>query len=112
MIDSIVNSGSTMLAALAFLRSVSPPSHVLSYATAVRVTASFVPNMFSVPIGQNDRVFLPWHNDRPNNRMTMRGVFRDLAEGDLGADPIVCGQDFMNRVLWRTLPRNPPEPSH
>ena len=101
MIDSIVNSGSTMLAALDFLRSVSPPAHVLSYATAVRVTASFVPNIFSVPIGPNDRVFLPWHKARPNNRMTMRGVFRDLSEQDLTADPILSDQEFMNRVLWK-----------
>jgi GNAT superfamily N-acetyltransferase len=102
MVDSVVNSGTTMLGALALLQSAgSSPKHILSYATAVRVTASFVPNVFSVPIGPNDRVFLPWHQTRPNNRMTMIGTFRDLSVDDLGKDPIASDQDFMNRVHWK-----------
>jgi GNAT superfamily N-acetyltransferase len=90
-----------MMAALDLLREAGPPANVLSYATAVRVTATFIPNVFSVPISSNDRVFLPWHRTRPNNRMTMHGVFRDLSERDLVAPPIASNQEFMNRVLWR-----------
>jgi len=102
LIDSVVNSGGTMLGAHEYLRGeAARPKSVMAYAIAVRQNADFVPNLFSIAIGPNDRVFLPWHDQRPNNRLTMRGIYRSLAMPDVQRPPIRSGQDFMDRVHWR-----------
>lgn len=90
-----------MLDGLDFVNVFGRPIEVLTYAVAVRRCASVVPNMFALSMGPSDRVFLPWHNARPNNRLEMMGTFRSLRQGDVGREMINSGQSFIDRVEWR-----------
>lgn len=86
LIDSVVNSGITMLGALDFLNGLArPPRSIAVYTVAARHGSALVPNLFSISIGPSDRVFLPWHEQRPNNRLTMNGLYRSLRDSDLAA---------------------------
>lgn len=101
LIDSVINSGVTLLGALDVLNELErSPRTITVYAVAARRSAEMVPNFFSISIGHNDRVFLPWHQQRPNNRLTPEGIFRGLREEDLGRPRMDCGQDFIDRVEW------------
>jgi GNAT superfamily N-acetyltransferase len=102
LIDSVVNSGTTMLDAVRVVTTLRGKSdkELLSYAVAVRRVADFVPNFFGYSIGANDRVFMPWHGGRPNNRLTPHGVFRSLDESDFERPTMKSKQDFINRSEW------------
>ena len=100
MVDSIVNTGATLQGAYELLCGHSP-AEVATFAIAVRHTSAFIPNVFSLTIDRSDRVFLPWHEHRANNRMTMVGSFRTLGIGDLSRPSINSTQEFINRVQWR-----------
>lgn len=100
LVDSVVNSGITLQGAHDLVRSVAPSAEITAFALAVRHAAVFVPNIFSLLIGPSDRLFLPWHEERPNNRLVMSASFGLLAEADLNQPPIDTSAEFMNRASW------------
>ena len=104
LIDTVINTGATLLDALALLQRVPVrPLAITLYTVAARIGAKVVPNYFAIPAGPSDRVFLPWQPKRRNNRLASPGIFRILLEDDLTRPNLEVGHnaDFITRRTWR-----------
>lgn len=101
VVDSTVNSGSTLLAAVRKVEECSPAT-ITTYAIAVQVTTNFIPNYFSILVGAHDRVLFvdSENNAMHNNRFMGNGLFRRLQESDLDKPMLICGKDFIDRTTW------------
>lgn len=91
VIDSSVHTGSSMLAAFRFAQE-HGAVNVAAYTLVLKRSASFVPHMFGLVVGDHDRVLFQL-DKLPNNRLFARGtpccLFRRLT-----AEDAACNQSL------------------
>jgi len=104
IIDSAVHSGKSMYHAVQKVEKLGA-SQVASYSLVVKRGSFFIPNFFSLLMGDNDRAYFLL-DSIPNNRMTPSfGTFRKLSKDDAKQNPSMfdSGLPSMNKTSWADL---------
>lgn len=101
IVDSTVNSGETLLAAINKIKGFGP-KRITTYAITVKASARLIPNYFSILVGAHDRVLFVDGEDSSiqNNRFMGYGIFRRLQASDLKKPMLTCKKGFIDRTTW------------